>query len=693
MTRRQYLQEKLTKEEWDWVLHNELAVRNLMKSSEVRNGKDKSEPEEPGKINRISKDEKLVLETTRALMDRVFGKEEFWKTSKGQTSDIYSKMKTVFKDFLASSAKYATNLRKLTRAIDNTSNSFKDFIEKGNGAYNIQDAFKEADPYFKDFVEDLYNKTSGDILGRNSIGKGEMVLALIFDDLYLDKHSNMKGNEEDPDYKYKHNYGFNLIYFDDEVPVGIAVKRLGSRLDGNDFRQVYFNQRDFRICADKFKETDLGPILKSLKSAIYPKGKDSASLFSESVIRNCWVTQNWTTEVLDDLTDFLVEMYKYIFQAGGFANSGTEVGNLAKSMATEIISGNVKSVVALDVLIRLIIYMQSDKNKQNRLNSFVIIFDDEGSEKKFYTVSFGGKKGDDVDTIKKDLISLLNNNIWFRTNGGTSIKAIAPKIVKIDWSDEDKQIIIDTLNGKVNAPTPKEYGGSKATAEMEIENNNGGLLKKAMKVRNENVNLKEAVREDIDEIVEMNANKVFIGDICYALDEDIYRKVWGEELGYEDGIVSSGDEIYAVVGGTAYGDGSYKGSDGIEYGVDAGVIGVTNLTYMDKDEDEESLNNLGKVVDIPSGRAEVSFSVNTDGEFSIAIRDAESGSMLYRVEILTAEEEELTCFDCGETISQWEYDRYGGRCESCYFGEEDEEEEEEEDDWEDEEDEDYEDEE
>lgn len=187
---------------------------------------------------------------------------------------------------------------------------------------------------------------------------------------------------------------------------------------------------------------------------------------------------------------------------------------------------------------------------------------------------------------------------------------------------------------------------------------------------------------DLNLTVQMKANSVFIGDICYALDKEIYHKKWGDGLNWADGKIQAegnGDQgpVCAVVGSTAYGDGSFTGSDGIEYGVDAGVIGVTNLTYCADDEDIESLNQLGKVVDIPGGECFVTL-IDEEGEFYIIIEDMQH-NRLYSVNISTGELEVPTCMECGAEISDFENYQYGGVCEDCYRSQNYEDEEEEED--------------
>ena len=74
----------------------------------------------------------------------------------------------------------------------------------------------------------------------------------------------------------------------------------------------------------------------------------------------------------------------------------------------------------------------------------------------------------------------------------------------------------------------------------------------------------------------------YVGDICYVLADNVYDGVWGKN-GYEDGefIVPKTGLKFAVAG-TAWGDGYYQGSNGKEYPVDAGVIGIVPLELVEK---------------------------------------------------------------------------------------------------------------
>lgn len=69
--------------------------------------------------------------------------------------------------------------------------------------------------------------------------------------------------------------------------------------------------------------------------------------------------------------------------------------------------------------------------------------------------------------------------------------------------------------------------------------------------------------------------KYYIGDLCYALREDIYDdKVYGGQS-YEDGLYTSSLGSFMMYG--TDGDGVFKGSDDYEYPVDAGHIGIASL--------------------------------------------------------------------------------------------------------------------
>ena len=78
------------------------------------------------------------------------------------------------------------------------------------------------------------------------------------------------------------------------------------------------------------------------------------------------------------------------------------------------------------------------------------------------------------------------------------------------------------------------------------------------------------------------AGRYYIGDLCYALKDTIYQGVFGD-TGYAPGH-------YKIVAGeflvdrTAYGDGSFMGSNDFAYGVDAGIIGIASMSVCNSEE-------------------------------------------------------------------------------------------------------------
>lgn len=151
--------------------------------------------------------------------------------------------------------------------------------------------------------------------------------------------------------------------------------------------------------------------------------------------------------------------------------------------------------------------------------------------------------------------------------------------------------------------------------------------------------------------VKWNTHKVFVGDICYALDHKIYRDVWVNDMDCEEGLVGN----YAIVADTEYGDGCYDGKE-TAYCVDAGVIGVTDIEhYLDSRHSIEDLKELGSVVEIPSGKCEICFDADVDGTFYITINDLGTNKMVFNDVIYTNEE---TVYDDDEEYNEDDYDDF-----------------------------------
>ena len=163
-----------------------------------------------------------------------------------------------------------------------------------------------------------------------------------------------------------------------------------------------------------------------------------------------------------------------------------------------------------------------------------------------------------------------------------------------------------------------------------------------------------ARRENETFYATIKSPKLFIGDICYALNDDTYQKCWGDALDFQNGlipVVAGSDIIAAVTVSTAYGDGDYLDNHGNEFGVDAGNIGVTGSNYFG--EDRSDIEGLGVFVDVPSGKAKVEVEYY-EGTIRIGVRDAENGQNLYSGLIQTSEEEEDDPYYSEDDFDPWE---------------------------------------
>ena len=94
-------------------------------------------------------------------------------------------------------------------------------------------------------------------------------------------------------------------------------------------------------------------------------------------------------------------------------------------------------------------------------------------------------------------------------------------------------------------------------------------------------------------------------------------------------------------------------------------------------EDFDSFSKLGRVIRLPKyGPTQYEISRDSAGVITV---DVKQGRFTETIAIPTGFAEEFTCNECGEEISEWEYQRYSGCCESCYresmYGSDDEEEE------------------
>lgn len=115
------------------------------------------------------------------------------------------------------------------------------------------------------------------------------------------------------------------------------------------------------------------------------------------------------------------------------------------------------------------------------------------------------------------------------------------------------------------------------------------------------------------ETLVLDKGKYYVGDICYALGEEIYYKHWGDRFNFDDGLYDVDGKQFAVLS-TAWGDGYYTGRNkdkAYTFPVDAGNIGMVDVALLDRSE--EYLSTCGAIIEFDS---DISFSYD-DGVISI----------------------------------------------------------------------------
>jgi hypothetical protein len=145
---------------------------------------------------------------------------------------------------------------------------------------------------------------------------------------------------------------------------------------------------------------------------------------------------------------------------------------------------------------------------------------------------------------------------------------LRPKLV-LRWSDSDSD---DSPAPPPPAPAPP------APRRLGTDKSNLGEAPKKAKLSDWNFTQKDKI------VKSLPPGEYYIGDLCYVLGDNIYDNIFGG-TGYESGIYEEkGTGRVFLVNSTAYGDGLYVGSDGKEFAVDAGIIGICSKSLMAKDD-------------------------------------------------------------------------------------------------------------
>lgn len=76
--------------------------------------------------------------------------------------------------------------------------------------------------------------------------------------------------------------------------------------------------------------------------------------------------------------------------------------------------------------------------------------------------------------------------------------------------------------------------------------------------------------------------KYFLGDPCYCFDKS-WRNILNETDYLSEPLLNESGEIILLAFNTKYGDGNYSDEHGNSYPVDAGVIGLTEASLIERE--------------------------------------------------------------------------------------------------------------
>jgi hypothetical protein len=103
------------------------------------------------------------------------------------------------------------------------------------------------------------------------------------------------------------------------------------------------------------------------------------------------------------------------------------------------------------------------------------------------------------------------------------------------------------------------------------------------------------IRKEIHVTAKFKPGRYWIGDPCYIVPDES----WQELLDSSEFLEMPGKvgEVDVVAFGTAYGDRVYSDQDGMEYPVDAGLIGIVDLDEAEKAGWAPPRADLGHVIE------------------------------------------------------------------------------------------------
>ena len=153
------------------------------------------------------------------------------------------------------------------------------------------------------------------------------------------------------------------------------------------------------------------------------------------------------------------------------------------------------------------------------------------------------------------------------------------------------------------------------------------------------------MQNKINETIKTNTKRVWIGDPCYVIQDELWDDVCYQifkgghkEVGFVITVKYNGQELSFIMCGTAYGDGCFNSQSGFEYGVDCGSLGIIPEELIHKGK--HSMDDLYSGTDSELGQffeiENDNISLQTDGKGTFNFFD---GSKLIET-IWTAGDEE-----------------------------------------------------
>ena len=85
------------------------------------------------------------------------------------------------------------------------------------------------------------------------------------------------------------------------------------------------------------------------------------------------------------------------------------------------------------------------------------------------------------------------------------------------------------------------------------------------------------------------AGRYYIGDLCYAMKDEVYDDIWGRKFRRDYGIYKNVHGAHFAMRGTEFGDGMFESDCGKKYPVDAGHIGIAHESLCVPGEEEDNM--------------------------------------------------------------------------------------------------------